>query len=69
MMVRSMDFKDNNSRFTTVPLKPYHRWNLKNLSRGLNPPTSAKTQFKFSVGLNLETILCQFCRETTINNN
>ena len=31
------------------------RWNLKNLSRGLNPPKSAKTQFKFSAGLNLET--------------
>ena len=31
------------------------RWNLKNLSRGLNPPKSAKTRFKFSAGLNLET--------------
>ena len=30
------------------------RWNLKNLSRGLNPPKSAKTRFKFSGGLNLE---------------
>ena len=28
------------------------RWNLKNLSRGLNPP---KTRFKLSAGLNLET--------------
>ena len=31
------------------------RWNLKNLSRGLNLPKSAKTRFKFSAGLNLET--------------
>ena len=31
------------------------RWNLKNLSCGLNPPKSAKTRFKFSAGLNLET--------------
>ena len=31
------------------------RWKLKNLSRGLNPPKSAKTRFKFSAGLNLET--------------
>jgi len=31
------------------------RWNLKNLSRGLNPPKSAKPRFKFSAGLNLET--------------
>ena len=31
------------------------RWNLKNLSRGLNPPKSAKTRFKFSACLNLET--------------
>ena len=31
------------------------RWNLKNLSRGLNPPKSAKTRFKLSAGLNLET--------------
>ena len=31
------------------------RWNLKNLSRGLNSPKSAKTRFKFSAGLNLET--------------
>ena len=30
------------------------RWNLKNLSRGLNPIKSAKTRFKFSAGLNLE---------------
>jgi len=33
----------------------FQRWNLKNLSRGLNPPKSAKTRFKFSAGLNLET--------------
>ena len=33
----------------------YQRWNLKNLSRGLNPPKSAKTRFKLSAGLNLET--------------
>ena len=32
------------------------RWNLKNLSRGLNPPKTAKTRFKFSAGLNLETL-------------
>ena len=31
------------------------RWNLNNLSRGLNPPKSAKTRFKFSADLNLET--------------
>ena len=31
------------------------RWNLKNLSRGLNSTKSAKTRFKFSAGLNLET--------------
>ena len=31
------------------------RWNLKNLSRGLNPPKSAKTRFKLSAGLNLKT--------------
>ena len=30
-------------------LKSILRWNLKNLSRGLNPP------FKLSAGLNLET--------------
>ena len=35
--------------------KSSQRWNLKNLSRGLNPPKSAKTRFKFSAGLNLET--------------
>ena len=34
---------------------PALRWNLKNLSRGLNPPKSAKTRFKFSAGLNLKT--------------
>ena len=33
----------------------HQRWNLKNLSLGLNPPKSAKTRFKFSAGLNLET--------------
>ena len=33
----------------------FQRWNLKNLSRGLNRPKSAKTRFKFSAGLNLET--------------
>ena len=40
-----------------VNIKPYCnlRWNLKNLSRGLNPPKSAKTRFKWSAGLNLET--------------
>jgi len=31
------------------------RWNLKNLSRGLNPQKTAKTRFKLSAGLNLET--------------
>ena len=31
------------------------RWNLMDLSRGLNPPKSSKTRFKFSAGLNLET--------------
>ena len=31
------------------------RWNLKSLSGGLNPPKSAKTRFKFSADLNLET--------------
>ena len=34
------------------------RWNLKNLSRGLNPPKSAKIRqnpVKFSAGLNLKT--------------
>ena len=31
------------------------RWNLKNLSRGLNPPKSAKTRFELSAGINLET--------------
>ena len=33
------------------------RWNLKNLSRGLNPP---KTRFKLSAGLNLETFDTNF---------
>ena len=33
----------------------FPRWNLKNLSRGLNPPKSAKPRFKLSTGLNLET--------------
>ena len=33
----------------------HQRWNLKNLSRGLNSPKSAETRFKFSAGLNLET--------------
>jgi len=33
----------------------YLRWNLKNLSRGLNPPKSAKPRFKLSAGLSLET--------------
>ena len=32
----------------------HQRWNLMNLSRGLNPPKSSKTRFKFSAGLNLE---------------
>ena len=41
-----------------VPISPLTilgtlRWNLKNLSRGLNPPKTAKTRFKFSAGLNL----------------
>ena len=41
--------------YTMSSLKNVLRWNLKNLSRGLNPPKSAKTRFKFSAGLNLET--------------
>ena len=32
----------------------HQRWNLMNLSRGLNPPKSSKTRFKFRAGLNLE---------------
>ena len=36
-------------------VKDHMRWNLKNLSRGLNPPICAKTRFKFSAGLNLKT--------------
>ena len=43
--------------FLVLNIKSLHhqRWNLKNLSRGLNPPKSAKTRFKFSAGLYLET--------------
>ena len=39
----------------SIQHKSFQRWNLKNLSRGLNPPKPAKTRFKFSAGLNLET--------------
>ena len=43
------------TKFSFSATKFNPRWNLKNLSRGLNPPKSAKTRFKFSAGLNLET--------------
>ena len=45
-------------QYAIFRLKTYQsglRWNLMNLSRGLNPPKSAKTRFKFSADLNLET--------------
>ena len=40
---------------TVNQFRVFLRWNLKNLSRGLHPPKSVKTRFKWSAGLNLGT--------------
>ena len=53
---RRMLQPDMGSNFHIKNQRNILRWNLMNLSRGLNPPKSSKTRFKLSAGLNLETL-------------